>query len=228
MNVAAGYRLRKYEYLLSLGNVAVFVYDYYGYGKSDGEANPDSAVAAARLAAKWFSDWTQAGWPNSTNSSATSPVSVDLTQRTMTLSKTVLLGESMGGTLTSRLAKVVNYDVAGLLYMATFLHLKRLSMDYFPMAGWALGGVVNSKYPDFNNEENINSGNVKVCRYHAHSPDDEWVKYSTNAPPLYQVPARDSSCSEFVRLEDGILHTQPLTIIQQQTMEAWFNGRRSA
>ncbi|KAJ9471961.1 hypothetical protein DIPPA_05373 [Diplonema papillatum] len=226
-NVASGYRLRKYEYLLSLGNVAVFAYDYHGYGKSAGDAGPSETLAAASVATRWFANHTAAGWPTNAEDTGveTAPFPVPTSPAT-DLGQTVLLGESMGGAVAAALAKRAGFNVRGVMLWAAFLNLDRLARDYFPIAGWALGSVANKKYPDFDNEVNLNSGAAAVCRYHSHSPDDEWVDYGNHATSLWDIPLKEEACSEFHRLEAGTLHTQPLTEIQRRTVESWLASMR--
>jgi alpha-beta hydrolase superfamily lysophospholipase len=115
-NVASNYRMERYQYYLSLGAVRIFVYDYPGYGKSEGSPTDASVKASARAALAYFKTLLPPAAP------------------------VVFLGRSLGGGVASWLTKEVEVPHA-LMLQSTFANIADVATVGFPISGSHLHGL---------------------------------------------------------------------------------------
>jgi pimeloyl-ACP methyl ester carboxylesterase len=230
-NIAMGYRHERYNWLLEQGNIAIFTYDYPGYGKSTSvdTITSKAVVEAARAGAVWFTEWVRNGWDMSSPSygSQAAPIPVQSAADGSTdMSNVTLMGHSMGGLVSCYLgARTATWRTGALILQSTLSSLGDLWEDYFPVAGWVLHSESLTRFPEFDNVRHLS--NYAGCLYLSHSDTDEWVPIS-EARALYKSdPFKNPNCSEFVD-EGDAKHTQPMTFIGKQTLERWLAEARTA
>ena len=174
-------------------------------------------------AAEWFRGWVAAGrsaaGPFGTETAPLAPVVLP----PQGLSGITLLGRSMGGTVSTYIAKVSGWTTSSLLLQSTFSNLKDLAQVYFPMFGWIWAKYAEDGFPQFTNTGNIRD--YSSCLYVSHSKDDEWVPYNMGEEVYAAANKRKASCSQFVVVTTAI-HTQPLTVIERTTIATWFDSQR--
>lgn len=244
-NVAAGYRIERYKFLLEQGNVVVISYDYAGYGKSTGTANTESVLASAKGVARYLELYlssftsstdlqTSINYQQSSSTSGvvigtdvplgasiTDPLVVDLPANNgglVNMSEIVVLGRSLGGAVTTAtVTKSASVKPKAMILQSTFSRMQDLSSYYFPMFFWAWAAFF-SEYDDLANVDNIKNFVPNKCLYHAHSKEDEWVPFS-EAEEIQAAaqPVINSACSQWVIVQNAI-HTQPLTLVERETL----------
>lgn len=104
-------RARLLRYLQSKARVAVFFFDYRGYGKSEGTPTVEGVLDDARAAR------SQLQWMASIKDS-----------------EMLLMGESLGGALAVQLA--AESDPRGLILQSTFSSLRDVANVHFPALSW--------------------------------------------------------------------------------------------
>ena len=228
-NVASGYRVARYQYYLSQGNIAIFIFDYPGYGKSSGSAGADSVSAASLIAAEWFETWFGNGsWSLSTTplGSASAPVVMPpMDPSSLAMNNITILGRSMGGAMATYVGSRTNWSSHSLLLQSTFSSVSDLCLAYFPMFGWIWAAQAKKRFPQFDNTENI--APTTSCLYHSHSKTDEWVPFSESEKIESAASRKDASCSTYVVVPEA-LHTQPLTDQERSALASWLLQVRKA
>ncbi len=91
--------------------VAVLIFDYRGYGRSDGMATTSGVIADTRAAAKFLA--SRAGVDNS---------------------KLVLMGRSLGGAVVIQVATEI--QPRGLIVESSFSSLKQVAVHHYPKLAW--------------------------------------------------------------------------------------------
>jgi len=150
------HRLETIRILHDLGH-SVFVYDYSGYGQSEGDPSEEAMYADAR--AVW--DWIR--------------------EQLIPAKAVVLFGRSLGGAVTARLAAELAEEgeqPAGMILESTFSSVPDMGSYMYP---W-LPVRQLSKY-QFNSVEALQGVNLPTL--FAHSEDDEIVPYDIGLR-LYQ------------------------------------------
>lgn len=242
-NVAAGYRIERYKFLLEQGNIALLSYDYPGYGKSTGTASVSSVMESARNVAQFMEQYLEsitdlsAVTMNATSStsginvgteipvgaSLTDPLIVDVRANGVgaNLSSIVVLGRSMGGGVSTYTVKTALAKPKAMILQSTFAELTALTSYYFPMFYWVWDSTANADYSEFSNVVNIKSFS-NGCLYQSHSRDDEWVPFEDNAVKIHEAAAgvENAACSKWV-VVDSALHTQPLTNLERTELDAF-------
>jgi pimeloyl-ACP methyl ester carboxylesterase len=219
-NVASGYRVARYQFLLSLGNIVIFVFDYPGYGRSSGSASADGVSDATLIAAEWFeTEFGNGSWvlPAAAVGSATAPVTVSLSP-TADLGNVTLLGRSMGGAMATYVGARTNWSSHSLLLQSTFSSVSDLCLSYFPMFGWIWASQAKKRFPQLDNTQNV--APTHSCMYHSHSRNDEWVPFEQSEKIEVAAARKDAACSRYVVVPDA-LHTQPLTAQERTALAQW-------
>eukprot|EP01063_Lacrimia_lanifica_P024062 TRINITY_DN32030_c0_g1_i1.p1 TRINITY_DN32030_c0_g1~~TRINITY_DN32030_c0_g1_i1.p1 ORF type:complete len:411 (+),score=81.66 TRINITY_DN32030_c0_g1_i1:75-1307(+) len=221
-NVASGYRLERYEYLLAVGNVAILAYDYPGFGKSSGKASHDLIVASSLNAAAWFAGWDAAGWAGDTGN-ATHPHAPMPSPEKADLARVVLLGRSLGGAVATNVGKTTGWVSQALVLQSTFSSVADLMHEYLPMFGWVWASLAPSRLPKFDVTANVIG--FRHCYYLYHSRSDDWVPFILAKAIDERLSAvANSTCSHFV-VAKRALHTQPLTPEERRSLGPWLNAR---
>ena len=199
-NIAVQYRLQRYAFLLSLGNVQVLTYDYAGYGASPGEVNEANVKASSVAALQWLH-----------------------TEMGVAPSNVTLLGRSLGGAVTASLVQYV-YSTGGTLHAAVVESSWDFFGDvvaaFFPMTAF----IARSAYDDWwRSADDI--APLTACYFQFQSEDDEQVPLST-AEGLFaaagNVPA---GCKRWVQVA-GPLHDDPMPAEEKTAMRVWFDSNR--
>lgn len=254
-NVGVEYRKSRYEWLLSLGRVRVFVYDYPGYGKSEGSPTPESVYASSLGALRWLEAQAAAEEPGRDPRGAGD--------------RTVLLGRSLGGNQAVRLgAETVPRDgpaeealesrggrTRAVLLWSSFTSWRESTAYIYPLLGWAMGGPLQPSegydtaeqiQPYGRGSQDAGEAPPPACLFQSHSPDDEWVKFQdaervfkeasdvpTEAIPPAQsesCPGRPSGpvdCKRFVRLPAGTKHDDGITAEEEPLLREWLQAQRN-
>jgi len=148
-NIGVEYRKSRYEWLLSLGKVRFFVYDYPGYGLSGGDPTPESVYESSLAALRWFE--AQAASEMQVGGAGTGGP-----EARGAGSRVVMLGRSLGGNLATRLvAETVARDSTdaealaslggksrSLALWSSFTSWRESSNYIYPLLGWAIGGAI--------------------------------------------------------------------------------------
>jgi fermentation-respiration switch protein FrsA (DUF1100 family) len=109
------------RYLQKIARVSVFIFDYRGFGRSEGTATVDGAVMDAEAA------WIQVAELASVRKS-----------------DVVLMGESLGGAIAVRLAS--ESSCRGLVLQSTFSSLRKVAELHYPQLAWLVSrNKLNSK-----------------------------------------------------------------------------------
>lgn len=111
-------RLQLLEWMNKSG-ISVFIYDYRGYGKSEGTPTE-----------KGLYQDIEAAWRYLTRNQSYDP------------SRIILFGRSLGGAVSANLAQKV--DAGGLVLESAFTNLKDIASEAYPMVP---SGLVRSKFP---------------------------------------------------------------------------------
>lgn len=192
-NIAANYRMERYAFLLSLGNIQIMTYDYAGYGASFGSASFDSVKASAAAAFTEFESRV-GGTP------------ADYT----------FLGRSLGGGVASWLVSDPARRPGKLILQSTFANQKETAGNGFPMTAWLIEMVYGI---NFDSEENLR--NFDGCYYQSHSVDDEVVPYEDGRQLYDSVKDHiDTPCSQFLRVE-GPKHDDALTMEEKDALRTF-------
>lgn len=139
-------RLQTIQLLHDLG-VNVFIFDYRGYGKSDGRPSEEGTYKDARAA--W--DYLES-------------------ERNTESDRIVIMGRSLGGAVASWLAVQKQSAVTATIIESTFISAADLGADLYP---WLpVRSII--KY-DYNTIENIKQ--IESPLFMAHSRDDEIIPY---------------------------------------------------
>ena len=244
-NVAAGYRLERYAQYLSIGNVAIFAFDYPGYGKSPGQPSSYSVtgtVEASEAAAVWFANWdsqysTASGFPPVPPSTLAAPIVLSAADElsSTSLRNITLLGRSMGGCMASWVAAgaPITGKPRGLALQSTF-SFDDLPKYYFPMYYWAVTGTARRNFPEYRTRENVaaylaGTAAADRCVFHSHSESDRWVPmWMANKirDVLDSGGAFAQACSAQYTAA-AALHTQPMVEPEERAATlAWLAGRR--
>eukprot|EP00286_Rhodomonas_abbreviata_P010197 CAMPEP_0181326508 /NCGR_PEP_ID=MMETSP1101-20121128/21539_1 /TAXON_ID=46948 /ORGANISM="Rhodomonas abbreviata, Strain Caron Lab Isolate" /LENGTH=366 /DNA_ID=CAMNT_0023434973 /DNA_START=258 /DNA_END=1358 /DNA_ORIENTATION=+ len=194
-NVAIMYRQHRYAYLTQELGVDVFVYDYPGYGKSEGTSSEDGLIQSGKDAFKWLMEKT--GKPSS-----------DL----------LVLGRSIGGQMAIDLAKEYSDNkqgLKGLILQSTFKSMKETAASFFPMYEWLVMssfavdmGPSKDKMPD-----------VTSCVHHFHSKADEWVPFS-HGEDLHAMAKSPTSCKVWIADED-MKHDDAMSDEEKASLIEW-------
>lgn len=208
-NVAVNYRLDRYRWLLQRGRVRLFVYDYPGYGKSEGVPTPAGTARAAAGAVTAFK-----GYLNATNDA-----------------NVTYLGRSMGGAVAVRaIAAAEGGSVATrLVLQSTFLSWGGTLAGLFPTFGWAMRAGFGDQF-----DSKGFAGNFKTragaCAFQSHSQADEWVVLSEAEAlrdAVLPTAATASGCSSVFYEYATALHDDPLTAGEKAALSAWVVSARS-
>eukprot|EP01130_Rhizamoeba_saxonica_P000847 TRINITY_DN10749_c0_g1_i1.p1 TRINITY_DN10749_c0_g1~~TRINITY_DN10749_c0_g1_i1.p1 ORF type:complete len:330 (-),score=43.01 TRINITY_DN10749_c0_g1_i1:46-1035(-) len=108
-NLAATYRLDRYEILLSMG-YSIVTFDYPGYGKSTGEPTEDNVFESGEVFLDWIVD-----------------------NLGLSVSDVVVLGRSMGGSVAS---KLVLRNPKALILQSAFAKLSDATSLSYPLFWW--------------------------------------------------------------------------------------------
>ena len=245
-NVASGYRIARYQFLLEQGNIAVLVFDYPGYGKSTGATNIDNTLKSAIGASVWFSTYLgngpkglPFGWNSSQipRGSATTPLRVPVLTGGVRndLRNLTILGRSMGGGVAGYLERETDYSSHSLLLQSTWSDLRAIANYYFPMFGWVFSSFTEANpYAKMSSVKNLapasnggaNSSGYQACLYHAHSKTDAWIPFEQAQDLDSKISNKRANCSQFVIVQDA-LHTQPLTQVERTSLRSWLETQRN-
>lgn len=240
-NIASGYRIARYQYLLEQGNIVIVTYDYAGYGYSTGTATAASVMASANgvahlmeqyLAPLASLDQLRFAAETTSASSAVLPLGKSLAQPAVVgirangagadMRRLVVLGRSMGGAAAIYSVSRAAQPPAGLLLQSTFATLGRLFSHYYPLGSLVWSRFAAVDFPQFANTAHV--AGVDACIYQSHSKDDEWVPLEEAA--ALQAAAsggrKRPACSDWV-VADSALHTQPLTQIERERLRRWLS-----
>lgn len=202
-NVAVQYRIERYKYLLSQGNVALLTYDYPGYGASPGTVTEDNIMAGAGSALDWLS----------------SNLSVPT-------SRITLQGRSLGGAVTAALVKRVHGSGAatgGVIVQSSWDFFTTVVGAVFPITTFVPNGIFDGWWPSADNIKPLSS-----CLFVFGSEDDASVPVSSTKAlfdAAVNAPDTPSGCSKFVQVA-GPDHDDPMTATEQAAMRAWFAVER--
>lgn len=204
-NVAVNYRQERYSWLLRQGRVRVFVYDYPGYGKSEGSPSYGGTQRAAVGAASWL----QA----KTNLSSDANVTY--------------LGRSLGGNVAVEAIARGGGQSTRLVLQSTFGSWGSNFQALMPFLGWAMA-------PGFGGEFDANSAALdwslrdNACVHQSHSKTDEWVPFSQGEALFKTIKpvVNPPGCASTFFEEDGPLHDDPLTPAAKASLGAWLKGAR--
>lgn len=144
------HRLETFRIFHELG-LSTFIYDYSGYGKSDGEPSEEALYADSRAAWDWL-----------VNEEKIDPARI------------VLFGRSLGGAVTARLARELHDEgtsPAGIIMESTFTSVPDMGAYMYP---W-LPVRPLAKY-QFNSVEALSE--VRLPILFAHSEEDEIIPYA--------------------------------------------------
>lgn len=102
-------------------NVAVLIFDYRGYGRSEGKPNSEAILADARAARTWLAVKTE-----------------------RSESDLVLMGRSLGGAVAIQLAREL--PPRGLIVESSFASLKDVARHHYPALAWVVSSnTLNSQ-----------------------------------------------------------------------------------
>ena len=247
-NVAAGYRSERYAHYLSLGNVAMFVFDYPGYGKSPGQPSTYSVqgtVEASEAAAQWFASWDAAynpvtGYAPLPASTLSAPIVLptrDLSA--VDLSNVTVLGRSLGWSMATWVSSNARVTPNGLILQSAFSSVTDLAKYYMPMYWWTVAGTAKSSFAEYDTRANVAryaaaTAAARRCVFHSHSKSDEWVPFwhaerlRTALTDAGMTVSSSDGTGCFVALTlANAIHTQPLVIPEEERATLlWLSGRR--
>ena len=166
MNDAVAYRRERYERYVSLG-ISFLVYDYPGYGKSEGVANEKSIYSAAEAALSFVRAAT--GEPT----------------------ESILnLGRSMGGAVAVELA--TRHEFRATLLQSTFTSYGEAAAVGMPVAGWVISAVID---PLMENIRKI--GEIRHCLYLYSGDDDEFIPMQMGEALFQAADQVPATCKTF-------------------------------
>ena len=208
-NLAVNYRLERYSFLLSLGRVRLFAFEYAGYGKSEGQAKEDQILRSAEGALHWFEEKLNVS-----------------DARNITL-----LGRSLGTSVASWLPAEVDSaeEVRRMVLFAGFAEVASGAADMFPLVGWAVKEAFpdqfqSTKYLPKYGKPWLDSGSPS-CLLQVHSRDDDWVSMRQARTLFRSATGVPDSCKTFVEFS-GSLHTDFMWPAEKESTRTWLNEHR--
>ena len=204
-NVAVKYRIDRYKFLLSQGNIALLTYDYPGYGASSGSYDEDSIIASGVSALQYLMAEHHVGYSNIT-----------------------LLGRSLGGAVASGLVEHIAEQGGmprGMIAQSTWGgSFADVIATYFPITQFVARGIYSDWWLSGERIKPLAS-----CLYQSHSHDDEVVAFDVAeelSAEAVNVPAT-SGCKTFVAV-NGLMHDDPMDSKEKVQLSAWLHQQRSA
>jgi pimeloyl-ACP methyl ester carboxylesterase len=208
-NVAVNYRLARYQWLLQRGRVRLFVYDYPGYGLSEGAPSPDGTDRAAAGAITTFKSYL-----NVTDDSSVT-----------------YLGRSMGGAVAVRAiaASDAGSVATRLILQSTFLSWGGTLAGLFPTFGWAMRAGFGDQFDSSAFANNFKT-RADACAYQSHSTADEWVVFSEATAlrdAVQPTGTTASGCKSAFYEYTTALHDDPLTPGEKTALSTWVASARA-
>jgi pimeloyl-ACP methyl ester carboxylesterase len=199
VNLAAEYRLERYNWFLGMG-ISIFVYDYPGYGKSNGAPSEDSVNAAARAALTWLK--TRTGKAEN---------------------EIMQIGRSMGGAVAVRLAADLGRQTPAKAFKATILQstfttYADAAASGYPIAGWAVAAGVGPLFRSIDYVEHAGG-----CLFHYHGNDDEFVPVE-QAKLLRGAGGWTTACARNLYTDTGLKHGDAMAAGQIAAIRSWMTA----
>lgn len=142
-NLAVGYRIDRYRTLLEMG-YSIFVYDYPGYGRSEGSPTENNVYDSAVAAINWLRD-----------------------NRSIPIQNITVLGRSLGGAPACKLASL-DPEPKALILLSTFSKFADCISYAYPMYGWYISIISGVRY-----DNRVLCGGYDGPTFMYHSNDDE-------------------------------------------------------
>ncbi|KAA0148692.1 hypothetical protein FNF29_06475 [Cafeteria roenbergensis] len=208
-NVAVNYRQQRYQWLLSLGRVRVFVYDYPGYGKSEGVPSYEGTGRAAAGAAAFLQ----------AHINATSDANI------------TYLGRSLGGNVAVAAIGASSSSSRRLAVQSTFASWGSNFGALFPFLGWAMVPGFQGAF-EAGTQAQAFAARPGACAYESHSTADEWVPIAQGRA-LWELlkptaAAQAPGCTSTFHEYNTALHDDPLTAGERAALGAWMQTARAS
>jgi len=199
-NVAVQYRVVRYAFLLSLGNVQVLTYDYAGYGASPGDVNEENVKKSSQAALSWLGS-----------------------ELGVQPSNVTLLGRSLGGAVTASLVKHVHSmgdSVHSVVVESSWDYFSNVVAAFFPMTAF----IPQSAYGDWwASADDIEP--LSACYLQFHSEGDEQVPQSAAEGLFDAVTGAPKSCKVWVSADEP-KHDDPMPAVEKDALKMWFDSNR--